>query len=42
MAVNLVKTELGLQLLWSAKPSVICAQVWAVLAVAQIVQALRG
>ena len=42
MAVNLVKTHLGLQLLWSAKPAVVGAQVWAVLAVAQVVQALRG
>ncbi len=42
MAVNLVKTHLGLHLLWSAKPAVVGAQVWAVLAVAQVLQALRG
>jgi Transposase DDE domain len=41
MAVDLAKTELGLHLLWSAKPTVILAQVWAVLLIAQIVQALR-
>lgn len=42
MAVNLVKTHLGLHLLWSAKPAVVGAQAWAVLAVAQVLQALRG
>ena len=41
MAVDLVKTELGLRLLWSAKEAVILAQVWAVLAVAQVLQGLR-
>ncbi|MDQ3693531.1 MAG: IS4 family transposase [Chloroflexota bacterium] len=41
MAVDLAKTELGLHLLWSAKPPVILAQVWAVLLIAQVVQALR-
>jgi hypothetical protein len=41
MAVNLVKTHLGLHLLWSAKPAVILVQVWAVLIIAQVVQALR-
>lgn len=41
MAVNLAKTDLGLHLLWSAKPAVILHQVWAVLAVAQLLQALR-
>lgn len=41
MAVNLAKTELGLHLLWSGKTAVVLSQVWAVLIVAQIVQALR-
>jgi hypothetical protein len=42
MAVNLVKTHLGLHLLWSAKAPVVQAQAWAVLVVAQVLQALRG
>jgi hypothetical protein len=41
LAVNLVKTHLGLHLLWSAKDVVIQQQVWAVLIIAQILQALR-
>jgi hypothetical protein len=41
MAIKLVKRELGLHLLWSAKTEVILAQVWAVLCIAQILQALR-
>lgn len=41
LAVKLVKRDLGLHLLWSAKPTVIWQQVWAVLIIAQIVQALR-
>jgi hypothetical protein len=41
MAVDLVKTELGLHLLWSAKEAVVLAQVWAVLAIAQVLQGLR-
>jgi hypothetical protein len=41
MAVDLAKTELGLHLLWSAKPPVVLAQVWAVLLIAQVLQALR-
>jgi hypothetical protein len=41
MAVNLAKTELGLHLLWSGKTAVVLSQVWAVLIVAQILQALR-
>ena len=41
MAVQLVKEHLGLGLLWSAKPAVIQQQLWAVLTIAQIVQALR-
>jgi hypothetical protein len=40
-AVNLVKRHLGLHLLWSAKPAVIHHQIWAVLLIAQLVQALR-
>lgn len=41
MAFQLVKQHLGLSLLWSAKPTVVLQQVWAVLVIAQIVQALR-
>jgi hypothetical protein len=41
MAVNLVKTDLKLHLLWSSKPAVILHQVWAVLVIAQLLQALR-
>lgn len=41
MAFDLAKTELGLHLLWSSKPAVRLAQVWAVLLIAQILQALR-
>lgn len=41
MAVDLVKTDLGLHLLWSSKEPVILAQVWAVLIIAQLLQALR-
>lgn len=41
LAVNLVKRHLKLHLLWSAKAPVILHQVWAVLIIAQIVQALR-
>ena len=41
LAFKLVKRHLGLHLLWSAKPGVILQQVWAVLTVAQVVQALR-
>lgn len=42
LAVKLVKRELGLHLLWSAKPAVVRHQVWAVLLIAQLLQALRG
>jgi hypothetical protein len=42
LAVKLVKRELGLHLLWSAKPAVIAHQIWAVLLIAQLLQALRG
>lgn len=41
MAFQLVKQHLGLGLLWSAKPTVVLQQVWAVLIIAQVVQALR-
>ncbi len=41
LAFKLVKRHLGLYLLWSAKPGVVLHQVWAVLTIAQIVQALR-
>jgi len=41
MAVKVVKRDLKLHLLWSAKPVVVLHQVWAVLLIAQIVQALR-
>lgn len=41
LAFKLVKRHLGLRLLWSAKPGVILQQVWAVLTIAQVVQALR-
>jgi hypothetical protein len=41
LAIKLAKRELGLHLLWSAKPVVILQQVWAVLIIAQILQALR-
>jgi Transposase DDE domain len=41
LAINLVKTHLGLHLLWSAKPVVIEQQVLAALVIAQCVQALR-
>jgi hypothetical protein len=41
-AIDLVKTHLGLHLLWSSKPDVVLVQVWAVLVIAQLLQALRG
>jgi hypothetical protein len=41
LAVNTIKSHLGLHLLWSAKPVVIHQQVLAVLILAQILQALR-
>lgn len=41
LAFKLIKRELGLHLLWSAKTTVILQQVWAVLIIAQIFQALR-
>lgn len=41
MAINLVKTHLNLHLWWSAKSVVIVQQIWAVLIISQILQALR-
>ncbi len=41
MAVNLVKTHLKLHLWWSAKTVVILQQIWAVLIISQIIQALH-
>jgi hypothetical protein len=41
LAFKLVKRHLGLHLLWSAKSGVVLQQVWAVLTIAQVVQALR-
>ena len=41
LAVNTAKTDLNLHLLWSSKPAVILHQVWAVLTIAQLLQALR-
>ncbi|HLZ07458.1 MAG TPA: IS4 family transposase [Chloroflexota bacterium] len=41
LAANLVKQHLQLHLLWSAKEVVIQQQIWAVLIISQILQALR-
>lgn len=41
MAFQFVKRELKLYLLWSAKTEVVLQQVWAVLIISQILQALR-
>lgn len=41
LAIKLVKRELKLHLLWSAKSIIIQHQLWAVLIIAQILQALR-
>jgi len=41
LAFNLIKTHLGLHLLWSRVDVVILQQVWAVLVIAQVLQALR-
>lgn len=41
LAFALVKTHLGLPLLWGAKPAVVLQQAWAVLTIAQVLQALR-
>lgn len=42
LAFRLVKRELGLHLLWSARWEVILTQIWATLLIAQIVSALRA
>jgi hypothetical protein len=42
LAFQTVKRELGLHLLWSATPRGILHPVWAVLCIAQILQALQG
>jgi len=41
MAIAIVKTELGLHLVWAAKPVVIQQQIWAVLIIHQIFAAFR-
>lgn len=41
LAIKLVKRHLGLHVLWSCKQVVVQEQVWAVLIIAQILQALR-
>lgn len=41
LAFKLIKRALGLHLLWSAKTPIVLQQVWAVLIIAQIFQALR-
>jgi hypothetical protein len=41
MAIQLVKEHLGLRLFWSSKPAVLVHQIWAVLIIAQVLQALR-
>jgi hypothetical protein len=41
LAFKLIKQHLGLHLLWGAKPVMVLQQVWAVLIIAQVLQALR-
>ena len=41
MGFKLIKRDLGLHLLWSSKPAVILQQVWGVLLISQVLQALR-
>lgn len=41
MGFKLIKRDLGLHLLWSSKPEVILQQVWGVLLISQVLQALR-
>lgn len=41
MAFRLAKRELGLHLFWSSKTTVILQQVWAVMIISQILQAMR-
>lgn len=41
LAIQLIKRHLNLHLLWSAKPVVVQQQIWAVLIISQVLQALR-
>lgn len=41
LAIKLVKRQLGLHLIWSAKPIIVQQQIWAVLIIAQILQTIR-
>lgn len=41
LAFKLIKRHLGLHLLWGARPALVLQQVWAVLILSQILQALR-
>jgi len=41
LAFKTVKADPKLHLLWSSKPAVVLHQIWAVLAIAQLLQALR-
>lgn len=41
LAFDLVKTHLGLHLLWASNPTIVAQQVWAVLIISQILGALR-
>jgi hypothetical protein len=41
LAFKLIKCELGLHLIWSAKTVVILQQIWAVFIISQVLQALR-
>jgi hypothetical protein len=41
LAFKTAKTDLNLHLLWSSKPTVLLHQVWAVLTIAQVLQAMR-
>lgn len=41
LAFRLVKQHLGLRMLWGARPQLLVHQIWAVLIIAQILQALR-
>jgi hypothetical protein len=41
LAFKLIKQHLGLHLLWAAQPMLVLQQVWAVLIISQVLQALR-
>jgi hypothetical protein len=41
LAFKLIKQHLGLHLLWAAQPPLVLQQVWAVLIISQVLQALR-